>query len=593
MWTLIMIGVGAAYVYSVIATFFPALFPAAIQMQGGHVPVYYEAAVVIIALVFVGQVLELRARERTGDAIRALLDLAPKTARRITPDGDEYDAPLENIIEGDHLRVRPGENIPVDAIITEGASAIDESMITGEAFPIEKQPGDPVSAGTTNKNGTLIIRASGVGDETLLAKIIAMVSSAQRSRAPIQGMADRVASYFVPTVVIVAVIAFFGWLLLGPEPALTHAVIAAVSVLIIACPCALGLATPMSVMTATGRGAQARVLVKDASALERLADVDTLLVDKTGTLTKGSPTVSDIVPAKGKTERQVLEIAAALEKGSEHPIAEAMLSAATDKGIKAKAIQNFQSITGKGINGVLAKKKVALGNLAMMAHAGVDTGALEEDAKRLQGQGKTVVYCAQGSNLAGIIAVSDPIKETTSSAISKLQAAGVQIVMATGDTKETAEHVAEALGIQEVHAGLLPGEKKDLVDALRKSGRIVAMAGDGINDAPALAAADVGLAMASGTDIAMESAGITLLKGDLGGIVRARVLAQKTMANIKQNLLFAFGYNSIGVPIAAGIFYPVFGILLSPMVAAAAMSLSSVSVITNALRLRRVELDEK
>ncbi len=591
MWTLIMIGVGAAYGYSVIATLFPSLFPSDIRMDGGHVPVYFEAAVVIIALVFVGQVLELRARERTGDAIRALLDLAPKTARRITPDGDEYDAPLENIVEGDRMRVRPGEAIPVDAIVLEGRSSVDESMITGEPVPVEKSAGDQVTGGTLNRNGGLVIEAARVGDETMLSRIVAMVASAQRSRAPIQGMADRVASYFVPAVVSVAVLAFFVWLFVGPSPAFVFAIVSAVSVLIIACPCALGLATPMSIMTATGRGAQAGVLIKDAEALERMARVDTLVVDKTGTLTEGRPVLTDVAAFGAFDDSEVLTLAAALEKGSEHPLAEAIVAGAESRGITFSDAADFEAITGKGVCGKVDGKAVALGNRTMMADAGVDFAAGEETADGLAAEGKTSMFVAVDGALAGIVAVADPVKETTEAAIKALHEAGLTVIMATGDNERTARAVAASLGIDDVRAGVLPEGKKDLIDELQAAGHKVAMAGDGVNDAPALAAAEVGIAMGTGADVAVESAGITLLKGDLTGIVRARRLAHATMRNIRQNLFFAFCYNAAGVPVAAGILYPLTGMLLSPMIAAAAMSLSSVSVISNALRLRATRLD--
>lgn len=590
MWTLIMIGVGAAYIYSTVATFAPQLFPDSMQMAGGHIPVYFEAAVVIIALVFVGQVLELRARERTGDAIRALLDLAPKTARRLTPDGDEYDAPLENIINGDQLRVRPGEAIPVDAIVMEGQTSVDESMITGEPLPVQKEIGSLVTGGTLNKNGSLIIEATKVGDETMLARIVAMVSSAQRSRAPIQGLADKVASYFVPTIIVIAIISFVTWLLIGPDPALVFAVISAVSVLIIACPCALGLATPMSIMTATGRGAQDGILIKDAEALERMAKVDVLVVDKTGTLTEGKPKLTDVITFGKTTQSDLLALVRGLEAGSEHPLAEAIVEDIKSKGIKAASVSDFESVTGKGVSGKSAKQTIALGNAAMMEFAGVPFNEAEEQAEALRTQGKTAIYVAIDGTLAGVIAVADPIKETTRDAINALHAAGLKIIMATGDTLTTARVVADQLNIDEVRGGVLPEGKKALIDELHRTGHKVAMAGDGINDAPALAAAEVGIAMGTGADVAVESAGITLLKGDLGGIVQARKLSQATLRNIKQNLFFAFGYNSIGVPIAAGILYPITGMLLSPMIAAAAMSLSSVSVIANALRLRHLNL---
>ena len=589
MWTLIMLGVAAAYAYSVLATFVPGLFPEAMRM-GGHVPVYFEAAVVIIALVFVGQVLELRARERTGDAIKALLDLAPKTARRITPDGDEYDAPLENIIEGDLMRVRPGESIPVDAVVKEGHSSVDESMITGEPVPVEKTEGEKVTGGTLNKNGTLVIAAEKVGEDTMLSRIVEMVASAQRSRAPIQGLADRVASWFVPTVVAVAILSFVAWLIWGPDPAFVFAIVSAVSVLIIACPCALGLATPMSIMTATGRGAQAGVLVKEAGALERMAKVDTVIVDKTGTLTEGKPKLTDVVALNGHDETEILSLAAALEKGSEHPLAEAIVSGAEERGVKTGSASHFEALTGKGVKGSVEGKPVALGNRAMMQAEGIDAEAAAERADALRNAGKTVMLIAIDGEVAGMVAVADPVKKSTAAAIKALHAEGLRVIMATGDNERTAKAVAAELGIDEVRAGVLPEDKKALVDELHAQGRSVAMAGDGINDAPALAAADVGIAMGTGADVAVESAGITLLRGDLQGIAKARKLAQSTLANIKQNLFFAFAYNSIGVPVAAGILYPITGTLLSPMIAAAAMSLSSVSVISNALRLRSLKL---
>ena len=591
MWTLIMIGVGAAYGYSVIAALFPGLFPADFQMQGGHVPVYFEAAVVIVALVIVGQVLELRARERTGDAIRALLDLAPKTARRITPDGGEYDAPLEHIAEGDCMRVRPGEAFPVDSMVLQGRSLIDESMLTGEPLPVEKAPGDLVTGGTLNKNGSLVIKAARVGDETMLSRIVAMVSSAQRSRAPIQGMADRVAAYFVPTVVAVAVLAFIVWLVFGPSPTFVFAIVSAVSVLIIACPCALGLATPMSIMTATGRGAQAGVLIKDAEALERMARVDTLVVDKTGTLTEGRPALTDVDAFESHDESQVMSLAAALEKGSEHPLAEAIVAGAESRGVTVPAADDFEAVTGKGARGRVDDRAVVLGNRAMMTEAGVDVVPGEAVADTLAADGKTSMFVAVDGKLAGIVAVADPVKRTTEAAIRALHEAGITVIMATGDNERTARAVAANLGIDDVRAGVLPEGKKALVDELQSAGYRVAMAGDGVNDAPALAAAEVGIAMGTGAEVAVESAGIMLLKGDLTGIVRARKLALATMRNIRQNLFFAFFYNAAGVPVAAGILYPLTGMLLSPMIAAAAMSLSSVSVISNALRLRATRLD--
>ena len=589
MWTLISLGVGAAYLYSLVATFLPGVFPDAYRMGHG-VGTYYEAAVVIVALVFVGQVLELRARERTGDAIRALLDLAPKTARRILPDGSEYDAPLENIMEGDRLRVRPGDAVPVDGIVIEGRSSLDESMLTGESMPVEKSSGDAVTGATINKNGSLVIEAGKVGADTILAQIVAMVSNARRSRAPIQGMADRVSAVFVPTVVGIAILAFLVWLIFGPEPSLVFAIASAVSVLIIACPCALGLATPISITTAAGRGAQAGVLIKDAEALERMAGVDTLIVDKTGTLTMGKPKLTDTVVLGDRTEADLLSLAAALERGSEHPLAEAIVEGAEAQGAGRQEAVDFEAVTGKGVRGTVGGRVVALGNAAMMQEMGLDTGTAEAKANTLRAEGKTAMFIAVDGALAGIVAVADPIKESTAQAIRELHAQGLRVIMATGDNERTAQAVASKLGIDEVRAGVLPEAKKDLIDQLRREGHKIAMAGDGVNDAPALAAADVGIAMGTGADVAMESAGITLLGGDLMGIVRARKLARATLRNIKQNLFFAFAYNALGVPIAAGLLYPITGTLLSPMIAAAAMSLSSVSVITNALRLRRGDL---
>jgi Cu+-exporting ATPase len=589
MWTLISLGVAAAYLYSLVATFMPGIFPEAYRMGHG-VGTYYEAAVVIVALVFVGQVLELRARERTGDAIRALLDLAPKTARRILPDGTEYDAPLENIMAGDRLRVRPGDAVPVDGLVIEGRSSLDESMLTGESMPVEKAPGDAVTGATINKNGSLVIEAGKVGADTVLAQIVAIVSNARRSRAPIQGLADRVSAVFVPTVVAIAIVAFVAWLIFGPEPALVFAIASAVSVLIIACPCALGLATPISITTAAGRGAQAGVLIKDAEALERMAGVDTLIVDKTGTLTMGKPKLTDTVVLSDIPATGLLSLAAALERGSEHPLAEAIVEGAEAQGAARQEAAEFEAVTGKGVRGKIGGRAVALGNAAMMREMGLDTAQAEAKADALRAEGKTAMFIAVDGTLAGIVAVADPIKDSTAQAIRELHAQGLRVIMATGDNERTAQAVAGKLGIDEVRAGVLPEAKKDLIDQLRKDGHKIAMAGDGVNDAPALAAADVGIAMGTGADVAMESAGITLLGGDLMGIVRARKLAHATLRNIKQNLFFAFAYNALGVPIAAGLLYPVTGLLLSPMIAAAAMSLSSVSVITNALRLRRVAL---
>ncbi len=589
MWTLISLGVAAAYLYSIVATFLPGVFPEVYRMGQG-VGTYFEAAVVIIALVFVGQVLELRARERTGDAIRALLDLAPKTARRILPDGTEYDAPLENIMEADRLRVRPGDAVPVDGVVVDGRSSLDESMLTGESMPVEKGPGDAVTGATINKNGSLVIEAGKVGADTVLAQIVAMVSNARRSRAPIQGMADRVSAIFVPTVVGVAIFAFVMWMIFGPAPVLVFAIASSVSVLIIACPCALGLATPISITTAAGRGAQAGVLIKDAEALERMAGVDTLIVDKTGTLTMGKPKLTDTVTLGDVTETDILSLAAALERGSEHPLAEAIVEGAEAQGAARQEAADFEAITGKGVRGNVGGHTVALGNTAMMQEMGLETTQAEEKADALRAEGKTAMFVAVDGALAGIVAVADPIKDSTAQAIKELHSQGLRVIMATGDNERTAQAVAATLGIDEVRAGVLPEDKKKLIDQLRKDGHKIAMAGDGVNDAPALAAADVGIAMGTGADVAMESAGITLLGGDLMGIVRARKLARATLRNIKQNLFFAFAYNAVGVPIAAGLLYPVTGLLLSPMIAAAAMSLSSVSVITNALRLRRVDL---
>ena len=588
MWTLISLGVGAAYLYSLVATFLPGLFPAQYRVGEG-VGTYYEAAVVIVALIFVGQVLELRARERTGDAIRALLDLAPKTARRILPDGSEYDAPLENVMVGDRLRLRPGDAVPVDAVVIFGNSSLDESMLTGESMPVEKAAGDHVTGATINKNGSLIIEAVKVGADTVLSQIVEMVQTARRSRAPIQALADRVSAVFAPTVVAIALAAFAAWLLIGPEPAFVFSMAASVSVLIIACPCALGLATPISITTAAGRGAQAGVLIKDAEALERMAKVDTLIVDKTGTLTEGRPQLTDVLVLADEPEAAILTLASALEKGSEHPLAEAIVAGAAARGIRPGETEGFEAITGKGVHGTVGGRRVALGNAAMMADLGLATDTAETAADALRRDGKTAMFVAVDGKIAGIVAVADPIK-ATAAAIRELHAQGLRVIMATGDNERTAQAVAASLGIDEVRAGVLPAAKKDLIDQLRREGHKVAMAGDGVNDAPALAAADVGIAMGTGADVAMESAGITLLGGDLMGIVRARKLARATLRNIRQNLFFAFIYNAAGVPIAAGVLYPVFGVLLSPMIAAAAMSLSSVSVITNALRLRQVRL---
>ncbi|AJE47598.1 heavy metal translocating P-type ATPase [Celeribacter indicus] len=586
MWTLISLGTLAAYLFSLVGLLAPGVFPEAMLSDHGVPPVYFEAAAVILVLVLIGQIMELTARERTGDAIRALMDLAPKTARRVTAEG-ETDVPLEEVKAGDRLRVRPGESVPVDGEITEGHSALDESMITGEPVPVEKSAGDPVTGGTLNKTGSFVMEAKAVGAETTLARIVAMVGQAQRSRAPIQGLADRVSLYFVPTVVVVAIVAFVAWLVLGPSPALGYATVAAVSVLIIACPCALGLATPMSVMVGTGRGAQAGVLIRDAEALERFAKVDTLIVDKTGTLTEGKPALTDVI-ARDISEADLKSYAAALERGSEHPLAEAILEGTADA--PRREATDFEAVTGKGVIATVEGARIALGNAALMADEGAQTAAFEADLARLQSDGKTAMFLAKDGAVVGIIAVADRIKPTTPDAIRALHAEGLRIVMATGDSARTAEAVARQLGIDEVRAEVSPEDKAALVEELRRGGAKVAMAGDGVNDAPALAAADVGIAMGTGADVAVESAGLTLVKGDLTGILRARRLAEAVMRNIRQNLFFAFAYNTAGVPVAAGVLYPAFGILLSPIIAALAMSFSSVSVIANALRLRGVKL---
>ena len=589
MWTLIALGTGAAYIFSIVSLLAPGLLPAQMQDGMGMTPIYFEATAVILVLVLIGQVMELSARERTGDAIRALMDLAPKTARRVK-DGKEEDVELDVVQSGDILRVRPGESVPVDGVVTEGRSSIDESMITGEPVPVEKVAGEPVTGGTLNRTGSFLMEAQSVGDETTLARIVQMVASAQRSRAPIQAQADRVAEYFVPAVVTCAILAFIAWWIFGPSPALSYAFVAAVSVLIIACPCALGLATPMSIMVATGRGANAGVLIRDAEALERFAKVDALIVDKTGTLTEGKPTLTDAEPADGTTEAELLSLVAALERGSEHPLAEARVAGAEERGAEKLDSTDFEAVTGKGVTGTVNGRTVALGNAALMADLGVATGELAARAKTLQEDGKTAMFVSVDGKPAGLVAVADRVKETTPDAIKALHALGLRIIMATGDAPATAQAVAKELGIDEVHAEVSPEGKNALVRKMKEEGLSVAMAGDGVNDAPALAEADVGIAMGTGADVAVESAGITLVKGDLTGIVRARKLAEATMRNIRQNLFFAFVYNSAGVPIAAGILYPFLGVLLSPIVAAAAMSLASVSVISNALRLRAQKL---
>jgi Cu+-exporting ATPase len=587
MWTLIGLGVGAAYLFSVVATIVPGIFPDPFRGHDGEVGVYFEAAAVIVALVLLGQVLELRARERTGGAIRALLDLAPKSARIVRDDGTEEEIPLERVRQGDRLRVRPGEKIPVDGTVVEGRSAVDESMLTGEPVPVEKTAGDKVTGGTLNGSGSFVFTAEKVGSETMLARIVQMVAEAQRSRAPIQRLADVVAGYFVPVVVVIAVVAFVVWSLFGPPPAMAFALIAAVSVLIIACPCALGLATPMSIMVGTGRGAQMGVLIRNAEALERFSKVDTLVVDKTGTLTEGKPELTAVIAAEGFDENELLRLTASLERASEHPLAAAIVRAAGARNLKLAATDSFESHTGKGVTGTVAEHRIALGNRRLLETLGIDASAFVADAERRQREGQTVMFVAVDRKPAGLVAVADPIKKTTPRALETLRADGLRIVMLTGDNRTTAEAVARRLGIDEVEAEVLPERKLDVVERLRKEGRVVAMAGDGVNDAPALAAADIGIAMGTGADVAVESAGVTLVKGDLGGIARARLLSRAVMRNIRQNLFFAFVYNALGVPIAAGVLYPAFGILLSPIVAAAAMSLSSVSVIVNALRLRR------
>ena len=590
MFTLIGLGVGVAYGYSVVATLAPGLFPAAFRGHGGRVAVYFEAAAVIVTLVLVGQVLELRARSRTGAAIRALLGLAPKTARRLRDDGAEEDVPLDAVQPGDRLRVRPGEKVPVDGVVLEGASSLDESMITGEPMPVEKHAGDRVVGATLNGTGALVMRAEKVGRDTLLARIVAMVADAQRSRAPIQRLTDTVAGYFVPAVILVALLTFGAWALWGPEPRLTYALVNAVAVLIIACPCALGLATPMSIMVATGRGATAGVLFRNAEAIEVLRAVDTLVLDKTGTLTEGKPKLVTVEPTAGLDEPTLLRLAAALEQGSEHPLAAAIVAGAKERGLTLTGAEHFASVTGKGVTGRVGDRAVALGNKALMLDVGASVGTLDARAEALRAEGQTVMFVAVNGALAGLVGVADPIKDTAAEALKALREEGLRVVMLTGDSQTTAEAVGRKLGIDEVIAGVLPDQKAEAVKRLQAEGRRVAMAGDGINDAPALAQADVGVAMGTGTDVAMESAGVTLVGGDLRGLVRARRLSRATMANIRQNLAFAFGYNALGIPVAAGVLYPLTGMLLSPMLAAAAMSLSSVSVIANALRLRRARL---
>ena len=590
MFTLIGLGVSVAYGYSVIATFFPGIFPESFRGEGGKVGVYFEAAAVIVTLVLLGQVLELKARGQTGAAIRALLGLAPKTARRIKEDGAEEDVPLDQVSPGDILRVRPGEKVPVDGIVTDGASSVDESMITGEPIPVQKQPGDRIIGATVNGTGTLVMKAEKVGAGTLLSQIVQMVAEAQRSRAPIQKLVDIVAGYFVQIVISVAVITFIVWAWWGPEPRFAYAIINAVAVLIIACPCALGLATPMSIMVATGKGATFGVLFKNAEAIEVMKKVNTLVVDKTGTLTVGKPKLIEIIPVEGWEKQRVLSYAASIERGSEHPLAASIVSEAEAQKIELIKVESFQSVTGKGVTGQVDGHAVALGNLKLISDIGISPGELSQTAERMRSEGQTVMFLVMDGKIAGLLGVADPIKATTPEAIEQLHKENIRIVMLTGDNRTTAEAVAKKLGLDEVVAEVLPDQKVEEVKRFQGKGRIVAMAGDGINDAPALAQAHVGIAMGTGTDVAMESAGVTLVKGDLRGILRARLLSRATMRNIKQNLFWAFVYNSIGIPIAAGILYPFFGILLSPMIAAAAMSFSSVSVVGNALRLRKVKL---
>jgi Cu+-exporting ATPase len=589
MFTLIAMGVGVAYVYSLVATFAPGIFPPAFRGTGAPA-VYFEAASMITVLVLVGQVLELRAREATSGAIRALLDLAPKTARRVKDDGSDEEVSLDIVAVGDKLRVRPGDKVPVDGVVLEGRSSLDESMVTGESMPVTKEKDARVIGGTLNTSGSFVMRADKVGRDTLLSQIVQMVAQAQRSRAPIQRLADRVAGWFVPSVIAVAVIAFAAWATSGPEPRFTYGLVAAVSVLIIACPCALGLATPMSIMVGVGRGAQAGVLIKNAEALERMEKIDTLVVDKTGTLTEGKPKVVAVAPAPGFGENQVLRLAASVERGSEHPLAAAIVAAANERAIELAPVRGFDAPAGKGVIGMVERQRLALGSPQFLAELNIDTAALADEAERLRTEGATAIFLAVNGKLAGVIAIADPVKATTADALKALAADGIRVVMLTGDNRTTALAVAKRLGITEVEAEVLPDQKSAVIEKLRREGRVVAMAGDGVNDAPALAAAEIGIAMSTGSDVAIESAGITLLKGDLTGIVKARALSAAVMHNIRQNLFFAFIYNSAGVPIAAGVLYPVFGLLLSPIIAAAAMAMSSVSVVGNALRLRRVAL---
>ena len=590
MFTLIAMGTGVAWLYSVIAVLLPDIFPPAFRGPDGTVAVYFEAAAVITVLVLLGQVLELRARDQTSGAIRALLDLAPKTARRIRADGQEEEVGLDVIAVGDRLRVRPGEKVPVDGVVIEGRSALDESLVTGESMPVTKTVGDKVIAGTLNATGSFVMRAEKVGRDTMLARIVQMVAAAQRSRAPIQRLADQVAGWFVPTVILFAIAAFVAWAMFGPEPRYAYGLVAAVTVLIIACPCALGLATPMSIMVGVGRGAQAGVLIKNAEALERMEKVDTLVVDKTGTLTEGKPKVVAVVPATGFEESEALRLAASVEQASEHPLAAAIVASAKDRRLALSQVSAFDSPTGKGVVGMVDGRHITLGNAKFLREIGIASTDLDDEAERLRADGATAIFLAVDGKIAAVIAIADPVKPTTPEALKLLAQDGVRVVMLTGDNRTTAQAVARRLGIENVEAEVLPEQKSAVVERLRQQGSVVAMAGDGVNDAPALAAADVGIAMGTGTDVAIESASITLLKGDLTGIVRARRLSAATMHNIRQNLFFAFVYNAAGVPIAAGVLYPLFGILLSPVIAAAAMALSSVSVVGNSLRLRRLQL---
>jgi Cu+-exporting ATPase len=590
MFSLIALGVGAAYLYSLAATFAPSLFPEGLRLQDGIVPVYYEAAAVITVLVLLGQVLELRAREQTGSAIRALLNLAPKTARRIGAGGNDEEVPLEQVHIGDRLRVRPGDSVPVDGVVEEGKSAVDESMVTGESMPVEKEPGAKLIGGTINGTGSLIMRAEKVGSDTMLAQIVHMVAEAQRSRAPIQRLADIVSAWFVPAVILVAITAFLAWMIWSPPPSFAYALVAAVSVVIIACPCALGLATPMSIMVGVGKGATAGVLIKNAEALERMEKVDTLVVDKTGTLTLGKPKVTAVVPAPSFDESVLLRFAASVERASEHPLAAAVVAAAIERKIDLLPVSEFDSPSGRGAIGDVEHRRVVLGNAKFFAELDIATSVLQREAERLRADGATVIFVGINGALAGVIAIADPVKPTTPAALEALKSQGITIVMLTGDNRTTAQAVATKLGITNVEAEVLPEQKNAIVRRLRSEGHAVAMAGDGVNDAPALAEADVGIAMGTGTDVAMQSAGVTLVKGDLTGIVRARRLSAATMHNIRQNLVLAFVYNVLGIPLAAGVLYPTFGLLLSPIVAAAAMSFSSVSVIANSLRLRFARL---